>query len=33
MNITVKEIQAWLSDFEQAIAAENKAYLSELDTW
>lgn len=31
MNITVKEIQAWLSDFEQAIA-ENKAYLSELDT-
>ena len=30
MNITVTEIQDWLSDFGQLIE-ENKDYLSELD--
>ncbi|MBO0454717.1 MULTISPECIES: dihydroxyacetone kinase subunit DhaL [Enterococcus] len=31
MRVTVKEIQAWLSDFGKSIE-ENKDYLSELDT-
>ena len=31
MELTVKEIQAWLTDFTEKID-ENKSYLSELDT-
>ncbi|MGM0165461.1 dihydroxyacetone kinase, L subunit [Enterococcus sp. AZ135] len=31
MNVTVKEIQAWLSDFAEVIE-KNKDYLSDLDT-